>query len=307
MTFSMRRALVRFGSVPLLGVALIACGRGGRPGGPPPTAAKDTVFAVQVLELQPGDITNYIRINGEVRSANYVDVFPEVAGRVTRVSSGLGRDVQKDQVLLYVDPSRPGAEFVESPVRAPISGVIVSFPFSVGATVGPQTPVARVARAGDLELVTNVAERFSALVRPGQRASVVFEAFPGKRFEAFVASVAPQLDPVSRTLEVRLRLENLDPAIRAGMYADIRIVTEVRRRVLRVPSDAVVNRFGETFVFVAHEDGTAERRVVVKGLEIDNVTELVSGVSAGEKVVIRGQTLLEDGSKIRIVDQGSRP
>ncbi len=298
-----------FAGIVLLSLGLTGCGGGGpgSAGRPAAMEPKETVFAVQVLELKPGDITNYIRVNGEVRSASSVDVFPDVAGKITQVLVGQGSRVVRGQTLLFVDPSRPGAEFVASPVVAPISGVIVSFPFSQGATVGPQTPVAKLARLGDLEVVANIAERFAAQVRPGLAATIELEAFKGRSFRATVASVAPVIDPLSRTLEIKLRIEDTEPALRSGMFADVRIVTEVRRNVIRVPSDAVVSRFGDTFVFVAREDGTAERRIVSRGLDIDNVTELVQGVKAGEKIVIRGQTLLEDGSKIRVIDQGGQP
>lgn len=263
---------------------------------------RETVFAVQTLVLQPGDIANYLRINGEVRSSASVDVFPEVAGRISRMLVSRGQNVSQGQILLYVDPSRPGAEFLDSPVTAPISGTIVALPFSAGAFVGPQVSVARITRNRDLELVTAVAERHATVVRIGQPATVRLEAFPGREFRARVSFVAPFIDPLSRTLEVRLAFESLDPQLRPGMFADIQIVTEVRRGVLRAPSDAVLDRFGETFVFVAREDGTAEKRLVRRGIEIDNVTELVEGVRAGERLIIRGQTLLEDGSKIRVID-----
>jgi multidrug efflux pump subunit AcrA (membrane-fusion protein) len=299
-----QQSLLKFGLVTLM-FFVMSCGGNNpqeKPGGR--EAVKDTVFAVQTMVLKPGDITNYIRVNGEIRNATSVDVFPNVAGKISRILVSQGQFVQRDQVLLYVDPSRPGAEFVESPVDAPISGIIVSFPFSLGATVGPQTPVAKIAREGDLELVTSIAERFAAQVKPGLVANVNFEAFPGRTFTARVVFVSPVLDTLSRTLETKLRLDNPAPSIRAGMFADVKIITEVRRRVLRVPSDAVVSRFGETFVFVAKEDGTAEKRIIVKGIEIDNITELVEGVQANERVIIRGQTLLENGSKIRVIDQG---
>lgn len=289
-----------------MGFAGCAPGAGNQAARPSAAAPKETVFAVQVMELKPGNITNYIRVNGEVRNSSSVDVFPDVAGRITRVLVGQGSTVERGQTLLFVDPSRPGAEFVASPVTAPIAGVVISFPFSQGATVGPQTPVAKIARLGDIEVVTNVAERFAAQVRTGLSASIEFEAFAGRTFRATVASVAPIIDPLSRTLEIKLKILDPDPSLRAGMFADIKIITDVRRNVLRAPSDAVITRFGETFVFVVGDDGTAKRRVVVRGLDIDNVTELVQGVQVGEKIVIRGQTLLEDGSKIRVIDQGGQ-
>jgi membrane fusion protein (multidrug efflux system) len=115
-----------------------------------------------------------------------------------------------------------------------------------------------------------------------------------------VTELAPVVDPISRTLEVRLRLTPPDRRIKAGMFGAVKIVTERRRGIVKVPSDVLVQRFGVAYVFVVKGDA-AERRKVNPGLQIDNAVEITEGLSAGEEIVLRGQTLLEDKSKIRVV------
>ena len=79
------------------------------------------------------------------------------------------------------------------------------------------------------------------------------------------------------------------------------LVTAVKEKVVRVPTEAVVERFGVNYVFIV-ADGHAQRRKVITGLEVDGVYEIVQGLKNAETIVIRGQTLLEDGSRIRVID-----
>jgi multidrug efflux pump subunit AcrA (membrane-fusion protein) len=86
------------------------------------------------------------------------------------------------------------------------------------------------------------------------------------------------------------------------MFAEVRIITEQKENIVKVPADVLIRRFGETFVYVARDDGTAERRIVNPGIEIDNKLEITTGLAAGELVVYQGQNLLEADSPIRIID-----
>ena len=87
---------------------------------------------------------------------------------------------------------------------------------------------------------------------------------------------------------------------KSGMYAEIRLTTDEKDLVVKVPADTVLRRLGETFVYVVKGD-TAEKRIVVPGITLGGVVEVVEGLEAGEKVVYQGQTLLEDGVKVRVV------
>ena len=73
-------------------------------------------------------------------------------------------------------------------------------------------------------------------------------------------------------------------------------------KIVKIPSECVVKRYGESFVFIVKEDGVVEKRKVVQGIQIDNKVEIVEGLESDEKVVIRGQTLLEDKSKVKIIE-----
>jgi len=106
-------------------------------------------------------------------------------------------------------------------------------------------------------------------------------------------------------MEIRVNVENPGGRLRAGMFATVRIITEQKDNVVKIPVSAMLTRFGEQFVFVADlSDGDApvvQRRNLIPGIIIDGVMEVSYGLAPNEEVVIRGQTLLEDGSRVNIV------
>jgi multidrug efflux pump subunit AcrA (membrane-fusion protein) len=287
--------------------ALLSCGGppGRRPaaGGsatPPEEAA--TVFAVNTTTAVEGEILDYIEVNGDVMTRTTVDIYAETAGKLTTVAVRVGDYVTKDQVVAEVDPSRPGTKFVASPVKSPISGTIIEVPGQIGATITPSIPVARVGRLSELEIRAEVAERFISKMRPGLEAVIRFDAYPDERFAARLTEISPVVDPQTRTLEVTLRLQRADSRVKAGMFGEVKIITEKKSDIVKIPSEVLVRRYGQYFVFVV-EGEKVLRREVNPGIEIDNKVEITEGLSPGEEVVIRGQTLLEDDARIRVIGQ----
>lgn len=296
-------ALAGCGVIPGIGSAPAASDASSESGETVVTGANvETVFAVNVTPAVQGEINDYIEVNGDVQATATVDVFADTVGELSRLLVRIGQRVAAGDVIAEVDPSRPGANFTLSPVRAPIAGTITRLPAQVGSTVTQAAPIAQISRTSDLEIVTRVSERFISKIRVGLTALIRLDAFPEQQFAATVTALSPVVDPVTRTLEVTLRLNRADARVRAGMYAEVRIITERKEGIVKVPSDVMLRRFGETFVFVVGDDGIAERRNVNPGIEIDNKLEITEGLEPGELVVYQGQTLLEDGAQVRVIN-----
>ena len=268
-----------------------------------------TVFAVETSAAVRGQIRDYITVSGDIVAASTVDAYPDVSGKVTRHLVSVGQRVAKDQPLIEVDPSRPGMSYRVSVVKSPIAGTVTTLPMEVGATIAPSVAVARIALTDTLELRTYVAERFVSKIRVGLSAEAALTAWPGETFKAVVREVSPVLDPVSRTLELRLGFRHPDSRLKAGMYATVKVITEDKESVVKIPSEAVVRRFGETYAFVVEKDpenpeaSVARKRTITPGILIDDILEVRAGLSADDEVVVRGQTLLDEGSSIRVVSR----
>lgn len=271
-------------------------------GGPGAGMARDEALPVRVAEAEPGNIRRYIKVNGGVVAKRRVNVYAAVSGKLVSMEAEAGDFVGKEQVLAYVDPSRPGESYTASPVKASITGTIISVPVNVGDMITPQTALAVIGDLRDLQIETFIPERFVASLRNGQPAEVLFEAFPGEQFSARVTEIDPILDQTSRSLGITLALNRRDPRVRAGMFASIELTMGSRTAVLTVPRDAVVRYYGETVVYVVDSEGTAHRRSVTLGLEGENNYEILTGLEEGERIVTEGQNFLSDKDHVRVIE-----
>ncbi|HUV06490.1 MAG TPA: efflux RND transporter periplasmic adaptor subunit, partial [Spirochaetia bacterium] len=222
--------------------------------------AVGTVFAVNTTKAVKGEILDYLEVNGDVVTRTSVDIFADNFGKLTKLNISLGDYVQKDQVIAEVDPSKPGMTFIPSPVKSPISGTIIEIPVQIGATITQGMPIARVSKMNELQIRVYLSERFISKIRVGLEALLHFEAYPDVRFRAWVYELSPVVDPQSRTLEARLRFAAPDPRIKSGMYTEVKIITDKKQGIVKIPSDCLVKRYGGYFVFVVRDDSTVEKR-----------------------------------------------
>ena len=264
--------------------------------------ARRHATTVRVTPVAPGTIERSVIINGEILARNQVTIFPTVGGRMVESKFTIGDRVTRGAVVAMIDPSRPGEVFSHSPVISTVSGTVLQAPFSVGDTLSTQSAVLVVGDLSSLLIETNVPERFVASVRHGMRASLRLEALPGEIFTAEVFEVNPVLDPVSRTLRIRLRFTRPDPRIRAGMFATVSLVTDRRTDIPVIPRMSVISTYGSWIVFIVDKENIAHRRVVTLGIENEDFVEILSGISLGDRVVSAGQNFLTDGDLVRIVN-----
>lgn len=264
----------------------------------------ETIYAVNADIVQAGNLDDYLEFGGDVSSVSAVDVYPDAAGKISRIRVSVGDLVKKDQIIAYVDPSRPGMNYSENPVKAPISGRVTSFPPTIGTMVSQSYSIAKISDTDELQIKVNVAERFISRIRENQTAIVSFDAYPGVEFKARVFEVSPVLDTTSRTMLAKLKVEPADSRIKAGMYARVKLITDTIKGAVVIPNDAIVYRDGKPYVFTAKSE-SAESSVnmvsVKEGLSVDNKTEIQEGLKEGDVIIVKGQSLLSDGSKVKIL------
>ncbi|MBP3771874.1 MAG: efflux RND transporter periplasmic adaptor subunit [Treponema sp.] len=266
----------------------------------------NTVFTVKTETVQKETLHGYVIANGEIESQNSVNVFPDVSGKIMETNVMLGSSVRRGDVIAYVDPNSPGQYYKKSPVYAPINGSIISTPLKNGTTVSTSTVIAIVGDIANLQVSADIPERYVAVLKPGLKAEVSVEAYPGVVFNATVTRVSPVVDTTSRTKEVILHFDERDSRVNAGMFGKIKLYTQDYAGEVTMPADALVSLNDEYYAYVVKEGGdTVERRKVKTGQSVDGRIQILEGVNEGEKVVIQGQTSLNDGSKIRDITNGT--
>ena len=280
----------------------------GAPGGGGPSGGGRNAAVVQVTVVEPGTIENSVVINGDVLARNQVSIFPTVSGKLVETRIAIGDQVSRGNVVAMVDPSRPGEVYSFSPVISTIAGTVLQAPYSIGDTISTQSALFVVGDLSALRVETFVPERFVSSVQQGLRAQVALESIPGETFFAEVDEVSPVLEPASRTLRIRLRFIDgqggafTDPRIKAGMFATLSLVTMTRTDVPVIPRSSVINTYGSWIVFTVDEKNIARRHELELGIESEELFEVLSGVSLGDKVVVQGQNFLSDGDPVRIVE-----
>lgn len=192
----------------------------------------------------------------------------------------------------------------ETTIRAPFDGTVAELYIAEGTTVGPQSAVALVV-SQQVEVVINVEDSRIGLVKEGQNAALRVAAYPGQDFPAVVTSVAPVADKDTHTFVVKVTPLDNDHLLRGGMYADLSLLVEEKPAALLVPRAAVTEINGQSMAYVVKNNTTVEQRAVTTGMENGDQLEILSGLSAGEQVVIAGQTGLEDGAKVEVQEIGN--
>ena len=269
-------------------------------------AAKETpVYSVRTASAQKQTLHAYLDVNGDIVAAQQADAYPDVSGKLVSVYTSLGSYVRKGDIIAEVDPSRPGTTYMNSPVYAPISGIVSKTPLSVGMTVSPSTSITVISVNDSLEIAARIPEREIAGLETGLKAQVSLQAYPGETVSATVSRVSPILDSASRTKLINLKIDKNDDRINAGMYARIRINTRSYPDVLTVPAEAIINNRGAAAVYVMQQDEAglpvAAKREVSCGVTLQGWTEIKAGLNEGEAVIVQGQQLLSGGERLRVI------
>jgi RND family efflux transporter MFP subunit len=184
-------------------------------------------------------------------------------------------------------------------VRARFDGVIVKRWHNPGDLVEGATsdPVLRIIDPRTLQVVASVPAAQLQRIVVGHAASITGPG--GEPEEATVLTKAAQLDPTGSVGDVRLALKRRTK-LTAGMPVRVSIVGEQHANAVVIPAAAVLHDGDETFVMIAGSDNIAHRQGVVVGLTTKETVEVVRGVSAGDRVIVRGHTALPDGAAITV-------
>ena len=183
-------------------------------------------------------------------------------------------------------------------VRAGVSGVVLSRNVEVGDTVTPGQPLFTLAMDGATEILLPVNEQSIGHLQIGQQARCVADAYPDRSFKAQVNFLAPQVDRTTGTLEVRLRVPDPPAWLKQDMTVSADIVTAQRESTLVVPNEALRKVDGDHATVLVLRDGRAEPQQVRLGLRGLTLTQVTSGLTAGEAVI--GGASVQAGERVRL-------
>jgi len=196
---------------------------------------------------------------------------------------------------------RAGEVQRDATLTSPVDGVIVERHYDAGSLVGPgDQPVVVIADLRVMKLEAGVSELEAGRLRVGMPARVTAQALPGQIFDGRVAAIAPEIDARNRHFKIEVRMANPGSTVLSGMYGSATVPLERAEKVLTVPRDAVTTRDGKR-VALRIQDDTIQAVPVTEGLTDGVVTEIASGLSAGDRIVSDARQDVATGVKVNPV------
>jgi RND family efflux transporter MFP subunit len=198
---------------------------------------------------------------------------------------------------------RARKDLQDAALTSPVSAIVMERLINDGETPRAAQKVFTIGRIDQVLVVSNIAEERIEDITVGQAASVTLTAFPNDEFAGTVVKVKPVTDPKTRTFLVYTKVANPGLKLKPGLTT----FTRFKRRfeALAVPSVSLINPTGiqESTVFVLENGSTARLRRVRIGVVAEGMTEIRSGLTAGEQVIVVGQIALRDGDQVIIGDE----
>ncbi len=260
-----------------------------------------------LVRIESGEVMA-LRSRRQVAEARVAAARPAAERAAALLERGIGsqRDVQEaqfelDAALAERQASQAALDMVGLlaengnlyTLAAPFAGVCVRRDAAIGRLVGAETLLCEIVDTASVWAVLDVPETELARVRAGQPVFVSAEALGGREFRGTIDHVAPEIDPRSRTVKARVRLDNPDGVLRANLFVRARIVAGTEEVRVLVPRDAVQRARGQEFVFVeVAADRFEARRASVVG-HCGDLVALARGARPGDRVATRGSFLLK--------------
>ena len=187
-----------------------------------------------------------------------------------------------------------------SEIRSPIAGVVTDRPLYAGETAAAGAPLITVMDTSALLAKIHLSQPQAQLLKTGDAAAVAVPGLPDP-VAGKITLVSPALDPGSTTVEVWVRIENPKANLRPGTAVHVSIAGRTASRAIVVPSEAVVAATsGKSTVMVIGSDGVAHQTAVTTGIVDAGLTQILSGLTAGQQVVTTGAASLDDGTKVQV-------
>jgi Cu(I)/Ag(I) efflux system membrane fusion protein len=187
-------------------------------------------------------------------------------------------------------------------LTAPIGGVIVELMAREGMTVMAGTTLFRINGLSTVWANAEVPESQSALLRPGTKVQARSPAVPGTTFDGKVQAIVPEVNAATRTLKARVELANPGRRLVPGMFVQMQFMDMRAEKALLVPTEAVIQTGKRTVVMLAEDNGRFRPVDVEAGIESGGQTEIKRGLTAGQRVVVSSQFLIDSEASLRGVE-----
>jgi membrane fusion protein, multidrug efflux system len=187
-------------------------------------------------------------------------------------------------------------------ITSPIGGVIDQMDLKLGQVIQPGTSGIRIVNADNLKVKADVPESYTATVNQGDKVLILFPD-ANDSISTKITFAAKVIDPTSRSFGVEIKLPQ-NKALRPNMTAILKIADYSKNSTITIPVNAIQRSESGDYVFI-NQNNIAKKRNVKAGATYGGKTEILSGLTAGDQLVLQGASDIEDGDKLKVVQSGS--
>ncbi|MFH0887239.1 MAG: HlyD family efflux transporter periplasmic adaptor subunit [bacterium] len=268
---------------------------------------------LETVKVTIGNIMAQIPSSGQVMPRNRLEIKPPISGRIDRVLVAEGQHVGKGQIIAWMssndraallDAARSKGEaeykkwedvYKPAPIVAPLNGFIIKRGVEPGQSVTTGDSI--LVMADQLIVKAQVDETDLGKIQIGQKAEIILDAYPEQKISAMVEHIAYESELISNVnvYEVDVAPQAVPAFFRAGMSATVNFVMQEKMNVMLLPLRAIKRAGNNTFIFIKEgQDDTVKAQKIETGLEDTSNIEIISGLNAGDEVIIPTAKMAEE-------------
>ncbi|WP_180053282.1 efflux RND transporter periplasmic adaptor subunit [Acinetobacter sp. YH12236] len=270
-----------------------------------PQASAELASAKAQLEQASREATRRRNAEAGILSAEEIEQAVE-AERVARnnyetvrLKAAALAPGQVEEASLREQLSVAQAQLAKTKIRATVAGTVLTRDVEPGDLVQPGRTLFTIAMDGNTEIRVPLDERNLSRLALSQKATAIADAYPDKPFPARINFIAPSIDPQRGTVEVRLSVDPVPDFLRQDMTVSVNVETGRRDRTLAIPNDALGKVQDDQATVLLVRDSKIQRQKVQLGLRGLAMSEVISGLKAGDQVLSDATSTLKDGTRVR--------
>jgi multidrug efflux pump subunit AcrA (membrane-fusion protein) len=264
-----------------------------------PVAEKFT--PVETGSIAMKELNDVLSQTGSIIAESEVTVYSKVPGKLVKNNVAMNDRVVADQIVAVIDRDEVGMDFKPFEVKSPATGIVSKSFLNPGAVVGPNQPLFHIVGIDRVKAVIAVPEDRIRFIPMNFPARITVEAWPNLAFQGRVTNISPIANAANHTIDIEITVANAGLKLKPGMSAraEIRLSS---RQALMAPLSAVTERLGQKVVFQPM-DSIAVQKPVTTGVAIGDSIEIVSGLSKGDPIIVRGSDRITDQARIRVMNK----
>ncbi len=206
-----------------------------------------------------------------------------------------------------LDDAKKNLEYAQNmyqanPVVCPANGLVTQRWLDEGAQVNVKDKILKITDMSSLVIKAEVNEQYYEAIQKGKQFPLKLNAYPNNSLTGIVSLVYPQISPQTRSVLFDIKVKNFNKKLLPGMMAVIGIPVFTVEKAVVVNTDAVLSSpDNKQFLFVVNKDGIAQKRIVETGISLGRLLEIKQGINSNEDIVVKGQEMLKDGMKVKII------